>query len=96
MDELSSVLEVWVHDHGHEIVHFYHLDEKEIKWIVKIICGSDLLDWIISILRSFLDSCSSARLLKDIVVLSYSLIQSMIPVGHCKESNCCSILNELK
>jgi len=96
MDEFSSVLEVWIHDYGHEIVHLYHLDEKVIKWIVKIICISVLLDRIISFLRFVLYSCSSARFLKDIVVLSYSLIQSMISVGHCKESDCRSILNELK
>ena len=81
MDELSSILEVWVHYNGHEIVHFNHLDEKKIERIIKIILASDLLGCIGSFLGLFLvNSCSRVRLFKDVVVLSDSLIQCVISV----------------
>lgn len=82
MDELSSVLEVWVHYNRHEIIHFNHLDEKKIERIIKIILASDLLVWIVgSFLGLFLVYKSSGvRLFKNVVVLSDSLIQCMISV----------------
>jgi hypothetical protein len=95
MDELSSVLKIWVHDYGHEIVHLDHLDKKVIKRVVKVISSSNLL-WISSFLRPFLDGCTGTFLLVDLVVLSDSLIKSMVPVGHGKESNCRSILDQFK
>jgi hypothetical protein len=96
VDELSSVLKIWVHDYGHEIVHLDHLDEKVIKRVVEVISTSDLLGCISSISRLLLDGCTGTVLFVDLVVLSDSLIKSMVPVGHGKESNCRSILDQFK
>ena len=95
MDELSSVLKIWVHDYGHEIVHLDHLDKKVIKRVVKVISSSNLL-WISSFLRPFLDGCTGTVLFVDLVVLSDSLIKSMVPVGHGKECNGRSVLDQFE
>jgi len=96
MDEFSSVFEIWVHDYGHEIVHLDHLNEKVIKRIIEVLLAPYLLGWVLAVWCFFLYILSGVGFLKDIVVLSHSLIQSVISVGYSEVSNCCSVLNELE
>ena len=88
MDELSAVVEIWVHYQRHEIEEIDHLVEliAHESFLVSVDLWQLVLLPPIVFLFSF----------RCLVILNKCFIQGLVSVGGCEESNCCSVVDQFQ